>query len=103
MGWGLDSSGEDEGAQAPLGPTSAHRAYQDGGRGIPPRPDPRGPARATGLLPVHQEPEETLLPRAGNGAAEQILPAPPLNYLMSYRSRWPLLSRLSGEQQPLMQ
>lgn len=58
-----------------------------GGEASPPSPDPRGPARATGLLPVHQEPEEMLLPRAGNGAAEQILPAPPLNYLMSYRSR----------------
>lgn len=53
----------------------------------PPRPDPRAPAQVARLLPFHQAPEEMLVACAGNGAAEKILPVPPLNYLMSYRGR----------------
>lgn len=67
-----------------LGSPCSPLSVQGPGTSSPPGPDPGG---ASGLLPSHPAPEETPVPLAGNAAAEQTLPVPPLNYLMSYRSR----------------
>lgn len=67
-----------------LGSPCSPLSVQGPGTSSPPGPDPGG---ASGLLPSHPAPEEALVPLAGNAAAEQTLPVPPLNYLMSYRSR----------------